>query len=141
MSDCVLCDIASGKEPASFVYQDDVTLAFMDIYTLNTGQVVVIPRKHFTCLADTDEATSMHLFCTTMRVCQAIRACGIKCDGINLFQADGEAAGQEVFHLHILIIPRLKGDSMRITANWKKPERQELDDVAARIRNACESRQ
>lgn len=138
MSDCIFCDIASGKAPASFVYQDDATLAFMDISTLNPGQVVAIPRKHVVYLADMDEATGAHLMSTTMRVCQAIRTSGIECDGINLFLADGEAAGQEVFHLHFLIIPRLKGDSMKVNGTWISPTRTELDDVADKIRSACE---
>jgi len=111
----------------------------MDISTLNTGQVVAIPRKHVVYLADMDEATGSHLMRTAMRICQAIRASGIKCDGINLFLADGEAAGQEVFHLHFLIIPRLEGDSMKIKGIWSSPDRKELDDVAAKIRGAIES--
>lgn len=138
MSDCVFCDIVAGKARASFVYQDDITLAFMDIRTMNPGQVVIIPRKHVAYIADMDEATGMQLFKTTMRVSQAIRNSGLKCDGINLFLADGEAANQEVFHVHFLIIPRIKGDSMKITGNWMNPDRSELDEIAARIHHACE---
>ncbi len=137
MSDCIFCDIVAGKVPVSIVYHDDVTLAFMDISTLNSGQVVAIPKKHFVYLADMDEDTGMHLFRTTMRICQAIRNSSIACDAINLFLADGEAAGQEIFHLHFLIIPRLKGDSMKVTGQWTNPERKELDEIAAHIRSAC----
>jgi histidine triad (HIT) family protein len=139
MSDCVFCDIASGKAPASFVYQDEVTLAFMDISTLNPGQVVAIPRQHFVYLADMDEATGSRLMRTAMRICRAIRTSGIRCDGVNLFLADGEAAGQEVFHLHFLIIPRVRGDSMKVNGTWMSPTRRELDDTAAKIRNAFKS--
>jgi len=139
MSDCIFCDILAGKSPASIAYQDEVTIAFMDIYALNPGQVVVIPRKHVTCMADMDEATGMQLFKAAMRVCRAIRKAGVECDGINVLLADGEAAGQEVFHVHFLVIPRLKGDSMRITANWTKPDRDELDEIAEKIRLAGES--
>ncbi len=136
MSDCILCDIVAGKEPASLVYDDDTTLAIMDISTLNRGQVVVFPKKHFPYMSDMDEATGMHLFRTAMRVCRGIRNSGIACDGINLFLADGEAANQEVFHVHILIIPRLENDSMRITGDWTNPAREELDDLASKIHNA-----
>lgn len=139
MSDCIFCDIADGKAPASFVYRDDITLAFMDISSLNTGQVVVIPRQHFACLADTDEATGRHFFTTTTRVCRAIRHSGIPCDGINLFLADGEAAGQEVFHLHFLVIPRLKGDSMKVNGEWVAQARQEIDELAAKLQQAYQS--
>jgi histidine triad (HIT) family protein len=139
MSDCVFCDIAAGKARASFVYQDNATLAFMDISTLNRGQVVVTTREHLPYLADMDEATGAQFFKTTRRVCRAIRNSGIECDGINLFLADGEAANQEVFHVHFLVIPRLKGDSMRVTGDWNKPDRSELDEAAAKIRSAFET--
>lgn len=136
MSDCIFCDIANGQEPASFVYRDDIILAFMDISSINTGQVVVIPREHLPYLADMDETTVKHFFKTTTRVCQAIRESGIPCDGINLFLADGEAAGQEIFHVHFLVIPRLKDDSMNIKGEWTSQERQELDRIAAKIQQA-----
>ena len=138
MADCIFCDIAAGKAPASFVYRDDITLAFMDISSLNSGQVVVIPRKHFSYLADMDEATGKHLFTTTSYVCGATRQSGIRCDGINLLLADGEAAGQEVFHVHFLVIPRQEGDSMKITGAWTGRPRPELDKLAAKIRQAGE---
>jgi len=136
MSDCIFCDIADGKAPASFVYHDDITLAFMDISSLNTGQVVVIPREHSVYLSDMDEATGKHLFTTTTRVCQAIRESGIPCDGINLFLADGEAAGQEIFHVHFLVIPRIRDDSMKINGDWKNQGRDELDKLASKIQQA-----
>jgi histidine triad (HIT) family protein len=138
MSDCIFCDIVAREAPASLVYQDSATIAFMDISSLNSGQVVVIPRKHFAHLKDMDEATGESLFTASTRVCQAIRNSGIPCDGINLFLADGEAAGQEIFHIHILIIPRLKNDAMKITGNWQQPTRRELDKLAEKIRQGPE---
>ena len=139
MSDCIFCDIADGKAPASFVHQDDITLAFMDISSLNTGQVIVIPRKHFPYLEDMDEATGKELFSTATRVCRAIYDSAIPCDGINLFLADGAAAAQEVFHLHFLIIPRLKSDSIKITGRWVPQARDNLEKLAAEIRRSMEN--
>jgi histidine triad (HIT) family protein len=134
MSECIFCSIAAGKAPASFVYQDDDTMAFMDLYDVNPGEVVVTTRKHLSCLAEMDESTGKKLYTTATRVCRAIRKSGILCDGINIFQSDGEAAGQDVFHVHLVVIPRLKGDSMKITVNWNKPEREKLDETAALLR-------
>ena len=134
MSDCVFCDIIAGKSPASFVYQDDDTVAFMDIAPINPGQVLVIPRKHAAYLADLDEETGGKLFQTTMHVCRAIRSSGVKCEGINLFLADGAVAHQEIFHVHIIIIPRFTGDYFKINCNLGNPSRPELDDIAARFR-------
>ena len=140
MSDCVFCDIVAGKAPASIVYQDDVVLAIMDIRPVNPGHVVVMPKKHIAYMADMDEGTGMHLFRIAMRVEQAIRNSGVRCEGANLFLADGEAAGQEVFHLHILVFPRFKDDSFRVKADWSvNPSRKELDGIAARIRSTYES--
>jgi histidine triad (HIT) family protein len=139
MSDCVFCDIVAGAAPASIVYQDDVTLAFMDIRPITPGQIVVIPRKHAAYLADMDEATGRHLFQTTMRMAQAIRDSGVQCEGVNLFLADGEAAGQEIFHVHFLVFARFRGDPARFSVDrYEKPSRKELDDMAARIRSTFE---
>jgi len=140
MSDCVFCDSVAGKESASVVYQDDVVIAFMDIAAINPGHVLVIPKQHIAYMTDMDETTGMHLFKITMRMEQAIRNSGVRCEGINLFLADGEAAFQDVFHLHLHVFPRFKGDSFRIDAGWSaKPSRQELDETATRIRSAYEA--
>jgi len=137
MSDCVFCDIVGGKFPVSTVYEDDVVAAFMDISPVNPGHVLALPKRHFPYMADMDERTGAHLFKVTMRVAQAIRQSGVRCEGINLFLADGEAAFQEVFHLHMHVFPRFEGDPFKIDADWSvKPSREELDKIAAKIRAA-----
>lgn len=90
-------------------------------------------------MADLDEATGTHLFKTTMRICQTIRKSDVKCEGINLFLADGEVAGQEIFHLHIIVIPRVKDDYFKINCNLGNPSRQELDDIAAGLSNTYQT--
>jgi len=69
------------------------------------------------------------------RMAAALRRSGLPCDGVNLFLADGEAAFQEVFHVHLHVIPRIPGDGFRIRAKWRRPARAELDLVAARVRD------
>lgn len=136
MSDCIFCDIIAGESPASVVYEDDVVIAIMDINPINTGHVMVIPKKHFPYMADMDEDTGAHLFKIAMRVQRAVRRSGVKCEGVNLFLADGEAAFQDVFHLHIHIIPRFKGDAFKISVDRSvKPPREELDKIAAQLRD------
>ncbi|HEX8228982.1 MAG TPA: HIT family protein [Chloroflexia bacterium] len=135
MSDCIFCDIIVGESPSSMVYEDDLAVAFMDIQPVNTGHVLVIPRRHFTYLSDMDEETGAQLFRVGMRVQEAIRRSDIKCEGINLFLADGEAAGQEVFHVHLHVFPRFAGDTFKLEGDWSVfPPRQELNAVAERIR-------
>ncbi len=134
MDNCVFCKIINGQEPYSLVYEDTIALAFMTIEPVNDGHVLVIPKKHFTYWSDMDEATGAHLFTMSQRIAKTIRSTDIKCEGINLFLADGEAAFQEVFHLHLHVFPRYTGDSFKIDANWNyKPERSQLDRVANKI--------
>ncbi len=141
MSDCVFCDIIAGELPSSMVYEDALAVAFMDIQPINTGHVLVIPREHFTYLSDMDEETGAHLFRVGMRVQEAIRRSDIRCEGINLFLADGEAAGQEVFHVHLHVFPRFKGDPFKIDGDWSVyPPRQELDEVAEGIKRLLDDR-
>src|SRR5262245_14980027 len=135
--DCVFCRIIAGDLPASVVYSDDLAIAFMDINPVTPGHLLVVPLEHVASLSAMDEEIGAHLFRVAMRLQDAIHRSGIKCAGINLFLADGEAAGQDVFHVHLHVFPRYEGDSFRIDADWSvKPSRAELDDVASRIKAA-----
>ena len=131
---CVFCDIVAGRGEASVVYSDETVLAFLDIRPLTTGHLLVIPRAHSPYLADLDPAAGGHMFGVAQRMAAALRRSGIPCQGVNLFLADGEAAFQEVFHVHLHVIPRNPGDGFRIRAQWRRPPRAELDSVAGRVR-------
>jgi histidine triad (HIT) family protein len=137
MGNCTFCDILAGKLPASTVYQDEICSVFMDIRPVNPGHVLVIPKQHAASLAEMDENTGGHLFAIGQRVAAALRRSGIRCEGINFFLADGEPAGQEVFHVHLHIFPRYEGDGFGLRFGphyYKRPSRAELDAVAEKIR-------
>ncbi len=135
-ADCVFCRIVSGSS-ASVVYRDDEVMAFMDTRPVNPGHVLVIPTRHYASLADVPERIGARRFVVAQRVASALRASGLRCEGINLFLADGEAAFQEVFHVHLHVFPRFAGDDFRISADWSiKPPREELDRIATMIREA-----
>ena len=139
MSDCIFCDILSGKLPSSVVYQDDRCTALMDIQPINPGHVLVVPNSHATYLADLEEGVGSGLFSVAQRIAAALRASGLRCEGVNLVLADGEAAGQEVFHIHLHVFPRFDGDGFgfRFPPGYSnKPERSELDTIAVQIREA-----
>lgn len=88
-------------------------------------------------MADLDEETGAHLFAVAMRLAAAFRRSDPRCEGVNLFLADGEAAGQEVFHVHLHLFPRYPGDGFRLDAEWSStPSRADLDAIAARLRDA-----
>ncbi len=137
MDQCIFCQIIAGESPGSKFYEDDVVLGFMTIGPVTTGHAMIIPKQHVAYLNDLDEATGQHLFTITQRTAAAIRESGVPCEGINLFLADGEAAFQEVFHLHMHVFPRYHGDSFKLVADWSvHPSRTELDQVADEIRAA-----
>jgi histidine triad (HIT) family protein len=132
-------DIIAGRAPATGIYEDEVAVAFMDIQPINPGHLLVIPKAHATYLADLDEATGAHMFALAMRLADAVRRSGLRCEGIDLFLADGAAAGQEIFHSHLHVIPRFQGDGFgfRFGPNYRiRPPRAELDEAGARIRTA-----
>jgi histidine triad (HIT) family protein len=138
MNECVFCNILSGKLPSSIAHQDGLCTALMDIQPVNPGHVLVVPNNHGISMADLNDEIGAHLFCVAKRVAAALRRGGIRCEGVNLLLADGEAAGQEVFHVHLHVFPRYKGDGFGFKfgrAYSNKPDRTELDVVAEQIRN------
>ena len=139
MGECVFCGILAGELPSSIVYRDNLCTAFMDIQPVNPGHVLVIPNQYAPFLADLDEDTGAHLFRIAQRLARALRHSGVRCEGVNLFLADGEAAMQDVFHLHLHVIPRYEGDGfgLRFGPSYlQRPPRWELDRAAEAIREA-----
>jgi histidine triad (HIT) family protein len=110
LSSCEFCEIIAGRSPASVVHRDDDCIAFMDIRPVTAGHLLVVPIEHATHLADLDPAEGQALFALAQRLAAAIRRSDLKPEGINLHLADGEVAGQEVFHVHLHVIPRYRGD-------------------------------
>lgn len=133
---CVFCEIIAGREPASLVYSDDDIVAFLDVRPVNPGHLLVVPRTHAESLAKLDEQLGTRMFTAAHRLAGAVRASGLRCEGVNLSLADGEAAGQEVGHVHLHVVPRFAGDTFRIQASGLRPERGDLDRTAALIRRA-----
>lgn len=136
---CVFCDIVAGRSPASIVYKDEYCIAFMDICPINTGHLLVIPVNHATYLADLEPRVGAALFVAGQKLAAAIRRSGLKAEGINLLLADGETAGQEVFHVHLHVLPRFRGDGFghRFPPQYgQRPPRQQLDADAAAIRTS-----
>jgi histidine triad (HIT) family protein len=109
----------------------------MDIQPVNPGHVLVVPLAHAANLAELDEDTGAHLARVLQRLAPIVRRSGVRCEGIDLFLADGEAAGQEVFHVHWHILPRYAGDGFgfRFGPDYGRlPPRAELDRLAAACR-------
>lgn len=139
LEDCIFCRIVDNVTATSVVYSDERILAFMDVQPVNSGHVLVIPRGNASRLAELDEETGAQVFRVAMRVAQGLRRSELKVEGVNLHLADGEAAGQEVPHVHLHVIPRFRGDGFGIRFGPDygfRPDRKELDAAALRIRQA-----
>lgn len=137
MQDCVFCKIIDGTYSSSKIYEDDDLLAFMDIQPINHGHVLIIPKKHDERISDLDDSLTSKILVLAKKISKAILKSEIKSEGINYFLAEGEAAGQEIFHTHFHIIPRYKNDGFGLffPEGYKnKHERQELDDAADKIK-------
>lgn len=117
------------------VHEDDHLIAFLDINPINDGHVLIAPKSHAPELADLSPQTLSAMAILARRIVQALRASELRCDGANLMYADGEAAGQEVMHAHLHVVPRYAGDSLRISADWGTPSRATLDSQAERLRD------
>jgi histidine triad (HIT) family protein len=138
MTDCIICQLLSGKLEVSMVHRDDWCSAFMDIQPINPGHMLVVPNRHAACLSELEEEDGKQMFRVAQRLASVLRDGVVKCEGINFFLADGEAAGQEVFHLHLHVFPRYVGDGFRSVfprTYSQKPARKELDELAEKIRN------
>jgi len=131
---CVFCRIVAGTADASVVYEDDRLLAFCDLNPVNPGHVLIIPKTHCVGLADLEVADGSRMFAVAQRLAAAVRSIGVRCEGVNLSLADGEAAGQEIFHVHLHVIPRYRGDYFRLDSGQRRASRTDLDDIAARVR-------
>jgi len=132
---CIFCEIVAGRAPAHIVYQDEATLAFMDILPIHEGHTLVVPKKHAVSALDIEPEQAAAVMRTALKVARAVKA-AYNCDGINLFQASGSAAGQSVFHFHVHVLPRWNGDrTIQLRREYAASD-EDLGRTADRIRSA-----
>ncbi len=133
MSDCVFCRIVAGQIPSTKVHEDEHTLAFMDLGQVNPGHVLVAVKKHAANLFELDDVQAAAVARTSTRVARAIRDAFAPA-GLSVYQANGKAAGQTVFHYHVHLLPRHEADGMELTWPVKNPPREKLEAYAAEIK-------
>ena len=137
-ADCVFCRIVGGEAPATIVHQDEVTVSFMDINPVTPGHLLVVPREHHSSITTIPGSVLSHMTLIAQWLAAALRASPVRADGVNLFLADGAAAGQEVLHSHLHVIPRWVGDGFRVQRGSRpRPSLEDLEEVAASIRAAA----
>jgi histidine triad (HIT) family protein len=132
-TDCIFCKLVAKQIPASIVYEDEATLAFMDLGQVNPGHVLVACKAHIENIYALDEAQAAAVFRTGARVARAVRA-AFDPPGLSIYQANGKPAGQTVFHFHLHVLPRHEGDGMELVWPVKNPPRDRLEEDCAKIR-------
>lgn len=125
-SNCIFCKIIAGEIPSRTVYEDEGYKAIMDVSPASKGHVIVLPKNHASNVFEISEEELSGAMIVAKKVAAMLKE-KFGCDGVNILQNNGEAAGQTVFHLHVHVIPRYKGDTVNIT--WQHLDDMDLDAV------------
>ena len=142
-SDCIFCQIIAGQAPATRLYEDDKAIVILDLFPIHPGHTLIIPRHHGALLEHQASATNAHLMVLAQRVIAAHKAAGLPLAAHNLVVNDGKAANQHVPHVHLHVIPRRPGDTVRTLMRWwtrmlpltpMARRRQQLEQVAQQLR-------
>lgn len=132
MADCIFCKILLGEIPSYTVYQNDDTLAFLDINPNTRGHTLVIPKKHAPDITDMDDKDIASVFRTVRKVVSGLQA-AINPEGFNLVVNHGEVAGQVIHHFHCHIIPRNTGDRVEYDFEGITPTQEEFQELAGKV--------
>ena len=135
-ANCIFCKIVAGEIPSTRVYEDADTLAFMDIGPVIKGHTLVIPKQHYDPITKTPVDVLARLMKVVQKIAQA-QLNGLKADGVNVLNANGTAAGQQVPHIHFHVVPRFKTDGHHW--NWaakKYDSMEEMRTLAEAIKSA-----
>jgi histidine triad (HIT) family protein len=136
-ADCIFCAIIRGDAPATFVHEDEMIVAFMDIRPVQPGHLLVVPRAHAELIPELDDHILARLWPVATILNRALRASSLPVEAVSVYVADGDAAGQEVAHVHIHLIPRRPDDGFgfRFPPGYgTEPGRAELETIAGHIR-------
>lgn len=135
--ECIFCRLIAGEIPAAKVYEDELTLAFMDIGQVNPGHVLVAVKRHAATLLDLTPEEAGAAMQTAQRIAQALKA-SFDPPGITLLQANGKEGDQTVFHFHLHVVPRHGNDGIALSWPRKNPPREVLEEYAGRLRGRLE---
>ncbi|QAR34393.1 HIT family protein [Geovibrio thiophilus] len=129
----IFTKIINGEIPAAKVYEDDDFLAILDIRPVNFGHTLLIPKKYFVNVFDAPLDVAAKIYPVLTKIANGMKN-ALNCDGVNIYQNNGAAAGQEVFHAHLHIVPRYEGDEMRFAVkhvSYENPAA--MQEFAAKI--------
>ena len=116
---CIFCKIAAGEIPSETVYEDEQFRAILDLGPASAGHTLILPKAHFKDVTEISDEYAANVLKVAAKLGKAMKK-GLGCEGFNLVQNNGEAAGQTVMHFHMHVIPRHAGDDVQVT--WKQGE-------------------
>ena len=129
---CIFCKIVGKQAPSSIIYEDETVMAFLDIRPLNIGHTLVISKAHYVDIFDIPEEQLSQIYNIAKQVSFAIKK-ATRADGISVIQQNGKAAGQDIFHIHVHVVPRFKGQKLPPFSALKEVERVQLAECAKKI--------
>ena len=128
---CIFCKIAAGEIPSETVYEDEQFRAILDLGPASAGHTLILPKAHFKDVTEISDEYAANVLKVAAKLGKAMKK-GLGCEGFNLVQNNGEAAGQTVFHLHVHLIPRMKDDNIDI--KWAQGECADGKKIAEEIK-------
>lgn len=132
-SNCIFCKIAAGEIPSRTLYEDDSFRVILDIAPASKGHAIILPKNHAANIYALAEEDASKIFIVAQKVATVLTKV-LKCDGMNVLQNNGEAAGQTVFHLHVHLIPRYDNDQLQIKWTPQELDNTLLDTIAEEIK-------
>jgi len=132
--DCIFCKIIAGEIPSFKLFEDENTLAFMDINPASNGHALVIPKQHAADVYSVSEAAISQTVKTAKMIALAIDRT-LNPEGLNLLQANGPAAAQSVMHFHMHVLPRSAGDELKLNWGLEPGDMDAIGELAERIRS------
>jgi len=131
--DCIFCKIVRGEAPSSIVFENEEVLAFMDIRPVHEGHTLIIPKQHYIEVSDIPDQVLANTYIVTKRISAPVKKV-THADGISIVQQNGRAAGQDIFHFHVHVIPRFLEKKMPHFGDLAVVGREKLDEVAEKIK-------
>jgi histidine triad (HIT) family protein len=130
---CAFCRIVRSESPATIIYEDEAVLAFLDIHPQNDGHTLVMPKKHYITIYEVPDEEVARIYLVAKKIACALKK-SINCGGISITQHNESGAGQDIFHVHVHVIPRYEGQRLRTIEEIPKANREVLEEIAKKIK-------
>ena len=129
---CIFCKLANGEIPTATIYEDDEFKVILDLGPATKGHALILPKEHYANIYEIDEEVAGRAFKLAKKMVTKLTEV-LGCDGYNIVQNNGEAAGQTVFHFHMHIIPRYKNDTVNVTWKQNEADASVIEDIKSKV--------